>query len=163
MRKIILISLLFVTNFIVKADLLGQTVPPCPAKMQGMAQNIDFKEYKGKVVLIDFWATWCPPCKQSMPFLNTLRNELLPQGFEIVAINVDEDKEQALRFLQTYPVDYEVAYDGTGGCPQKFDVQAMPSSYFVDRNGHVRSIHLGYRDSDQKHIKDQITKLLSEK
>jgi len=163
MKKLLLIILLFLTNFLVKADLIDQAVPFCPAKMNGTTQNIDFNSYKGKVVLIDFWATWCPPCKQSMPFLNALRNELLTQGFEIIAINVDEDKQQALRFLQSYPVDYQVVYDETGECPQRFEVEAMPSSYFVDRKGQIRSIHLGYRSSDQQYIREKITKLLSEK
>lgn len=113
-------------------------------------------------MLIDFWATWCPPCKKSMPFLSGLRNELLEKGFEVIAINVDENSEEAQRFLNLHPVDYITAFDPTGECPRVFEVQAMPSSYLVDRQGKVRMVHLGYRDEDREGIRKQVEALLGE-
>jgi len=156
-------TLLFFTAFLVRADLVDKAMPLCTAKIEGGSKGIDFKSFKGKVILIDFWATWCPPCKQSMPFLNAMRNELVFQGFEIIAINVDEDRREVERFLSSQQVDYQLAYDNSGECPEMFEVKAMPSSYFVDRKGVIRAIHLGYRDNDRKYIRSKIDELLAEK
>jgi len=140
----------------------GSTVPLCDAKMIGSEQKLDLTKYYGKVVLIDFWATWCPPCKQSMPFLNALRNEQKDRGFEIIAINVDEETQQARKFLADFPVDYPNAYSSTGDCPEKYDVKAMPSSYFIDRKGKVRYVHLGFRHTDEDDIRKKVLELLKE-
>lgn len=140
----------------------GQPVPQCPAQFAESQQNLDFSAFKGKVVLIDFWATWCGPCQKSMPFLNKLRNERRDEGFEIVAINVDEDRDEAVRYLQAHPVDYPMAFDPKGDCPGAFGVQAMPSSFFIDKAGKVRKVHLGYRDGDQDLIREQVSSLLAE-
>ena len=140
----------------------GQATPQCPSALTDKGQQLDLTAYKGKVVLIDFWATWCGPCQKSMPFLNGLRNERVQEGFEIVAINVDENTEEAREFLKAHPVDYPVAFDPKGECPGIFNVEAMPSSFFIDKTGKVRKIHLGYRDGDQTEIREQISTLLAE-
>ncbi len=118
--------------------------------------------FKNKVLLIDFWASWCSPCIKSMPFFNSLYNDYQKQGFEIIAINVDEDSEAAQQFLKSNPVDYPIRFNSNGECPASFGVRAMPSSYLVDKTGRVRIVHLGYREGDQASIREQITKLLSE-
>lgn len=112
--------------------------------------------------MIDFWATWCPPCIKSMPFFNGLRNEQSANGFEILAINVDEDGNVAREFLKTHPVDYPIAFDASGECPGIFEVKAMPSSYLLDKSGRVRKIFLGYRDGDQATIRDEVKALLAD-
>ncbi len=140
----------------------GQAAPQCPSALTDKGQKLDLTAYQGKVVLIDFWATWCGPCQKSMPFLNGLRNERVQEGFEIVAINVDENTEEAREFLKAHPVDYPVAFDPKGECPGIFNVEAMPSSFFIDKTGKVRKIHLGYRDGDQTEIREQISALLAE-
>ncbi len=140
----------------------GEFAPLCEAKIIRNNQTLDLTSYKNHVLLIDFWATWCPPCKQSMPFLNTLRNEFQDRGFEIIAINVDEKTEQAKKFLENYPVDYVIASDTQGDCPRKYDVKAMPSSYFVDRQGKIRYVHLGFRRTDEAQIRERVMELLQE-
>ena len=140
----------------------GQPVPACAAKLADNQANLDLTAYEGKVILIDFWATWCPPCKQSMPFLNNLRNEHQDQGFEVIAINVDEDSDAAKGFLQQNPVAYTMAFDPNGDCPKNFDVKAMPSSYLIDKNGAVRLVHLGFRDEDRAPLTAEVQKLLAE-
>lgn len=97
-----------------------------------------------------------------MPFLNGLRNELANQGFEIVAINVDENREEPLQFLSANPVNYALTFDAAGNCPSIFDVKAMPSSYLIDKSGKIRHVHLGFRDEDQDKLKKQIIDLLAE-
>lgn len=140
----------------------GQPAPPCAAIAAGSLEKLDFNAYQGKVILIDFWATWCPPCKKSMPFLNDLRNRRLQDGFEIIGINVDEDSEEAKQFLGNHPLDYQIAFDPSGDCPGKFEVKAMPSAYLVDKSGKVRNIHLGFRDEDRAMIQERISSLLAE-
>lgn len=163
MKEHFLSSLLLLgCSFSVYAIQEGSPIPGCPAVLPGNSEKLNFGAYSGKVLLVDFWATWCPPCKKSMPFLSGLRNELLEKGFEVIAINVDENSEEAQRFLNLHPVDYVTAFDPTGECPRVFEVQAMPSSYLVDRQGKVRMVHLGYRDEDQEGIRKQVDALLGE-
>lgn len=140
----------------------GDKAPACSKPVYGSEQLFDIEAYRGKVVLIDFWATWCPPCKRSMPFFNDLRNELADSGFEIIAVNVDEDQEDAVSFLKKYPVDYVVALDSEGDCPKAYGVPGMPSTYFVDKSGKVRSVHIGFRDSDKSEIRSLVEKLIAE-
>ncbi len=163
MIRIFLFFFLFVVHSIGFAAQPGEFAPGCAAKMMGNDNTLNLANYKNQVILIDFWATWCPPCKQSMPFLNALRNELHESGFEIIAINVDEDTQEAKTFLDSYPVDYLMAYDSKGDCPTTYDVKAMPSSYFIDRQGKIRYVHLGFRHSDEIEIRARVMQLLQEK
>jgi len=140
----------------------GQAAPACPAMLSETKTQIDPNAYKGKVVLLDFWATWCPPCIKSMPFFNSLRREFLKDGFEVVAINLDEDSDSATQFLTQHPVDYPIAFDPQGECPNIYQVKAMPSSYLLDKSGTVRKIHLGFREDDQAQLREQIKTLLGE-
>ncbi len=163
MKKLLLSTLIFLaTASLANAAQEGQPTPQCPSALTGNAEKLDLNAYKGKVILIDFWATWCPPCKKSMPFFNSLRNEHVKNGFEIVAINVDENSEEAKQFLASNAVDYVTAFDPKGDCPAKFDVQAMPSTYLVDKTGKIRKIHLGFRDEDKDMISAQVSALLAE-
>lgn len=140
------------------ANPIGTPAPSCIAG----ESPLNLQAYSGKVVLVDFWATWCPPCKQSMPFLNALRNQLSDKGFEIIAVNVDEDTDQAKAFLAEMPVDYPNLFDAAGHCPRDFEVKAMPSSYLIDRRGTLRAVHLGFREGDQTSLRQQIEALLAE-
>lgn len=155
-------AFLIAQPFITIAAEVGQETPQCEALLANTQQALDLNTYKGKVVLIDFWATWCPPCKKSMPFLNSFRNEKQKDGFEIIAINVDENTEEAKQFLTNNPVDYPIAFDSKGSCPSVFDVKAMPSSYLVDKSGKIRLVHLGFRDGDETIIRQHVTQLLAE-
>jgi thiol-disulfide isomerase/thioredoxin len=157
-----LLVLLFLTFFIssIQAIEVNAQAASCPAVLESDKIPLDLQKYRGKVIYLDFWATWCPPCKKSMPFLNALRNELFDQGFEVIAINVDEDSEDARLLLQQYPVDYAIAMDPSGKCPTQYDVKAMPSAYLIDRQGTIRHIHLGFRKNDEQEIRKRIIQLL---
>ncbi|MEI8572116.1 TlpA family protein disulfide reductase [Methylomonas sp. EFPC1] len=141
---------------------IGSSVPSCPATSAYRTNRLDISAYKGKVLLIDFWATWCGPCRKAMPFLNGLRNEQLKDGFEVIGINVDEDIEAAQEYLKSAAVDYPMSFNPEGDCPRIFGVTAMPSSFIVDKQGRIRMIHLGFRDEDKEGLRKQITQLLSE-
>lgn len=140
----------------------NQSAPSCPATFSDQQTSFDPKAFQGKVILLDFWATWCPPCIKSMPYFNSLHHELAPAGFEVVAINVDEDSNTAREFLTTHPVDYPIAFDPDGECPKIYDLKGMPSSYLIDKSGKVRLIHIGYKDSDQAILREHINRLLNE-
>mgnify|MGYP000061137539 CR=1 FL=1 len=162
MRYIVIVVFLMVSYTPVKAIEINEQAVSCPATVGVEKIPLNLQQYKGKVVYLDFWATWCPPCKKSMPFLNTLRNELQGQGFEIIAINVDEKSGEASDFLKKYPVDYLTAMDPKGVCPQLYDVMAMPSAYFIGRKGKIRYIHLGFKERDEAEIRQRVLELLAE-
>lgn len=133
-------------------------------KLPELSSNkiIELKNLRGKIVYIDFWASWCGPCRQSMPKFNTLYKELASKGFAILAINLDETKADAQRFLSSYPVNYTVLYDANGATPAQFGVSVMPTGYLVDRFGLIRYVHKGFRNGDEIKLKKQIEKLLAE-
>jgi thiol-disulfide isomerase/thioredoxin len=117
---------------------------------------------RGKVVYLDFWASWCGPCRISFPQLEQLRGELGAQGFEVYAINVDEVEADAQQFLSEVPVSYVVVRDGTGATPQAYGILGMPTGYLIDRQGVVRSIHKGFKKSDGAKLRAEIVELLGE-
>jgi len=119
---------------------------------------------KGRVTLVDFWASWCAPCLVSLPEMEQLRRELHAAGykdrFEIVAINVDTDDGAALKFLQEKPVSYPVLADPEGKWPEAFGLPGMPTSYLVDAAGNVAYVHEGYRPGDAAALRAKILALL---
>lgn len=125
--------------------------------------TLSLKQYRGKVVYVDFWASWCGPCRKSLPELNDIRKSLRKKGFEVIAVNLDEDKEEALDFLKQHPVGYPTVRDVSGKTPSEYKVRGMPSSYLVDRKGIVRYVHEGYKSSDKKHITEKIQQILRQK
>ena len=141
---------------------LGQEAPNCHAENMVNQDKLNISNYQNKVVYLDFWASWCPPCKQSFPALNRLHNELKSKGFEVIAINLDEDKEEALSFLQDHPVDFSIFHDAEGKCPEAYAVSAMPSSYIIDKKGLIQKVHLGFHDDSENEIRTAILALLNE-
>lgn len=136
--------------------------PTCPISTLDGARVVDPAQYKGKVAYVDFWASWCGPCAQSVPFMNQLHAELHKEGLEVMAVNLDEDREAAADFLARHPAQFTVAADPEGKCPALYEVKAMPTSYLIDRHGKIRHVHLGFRDSDKAEIRAQLEKLLQE-
>ncbi|NKI19238.1 TlpA family protein disulfide reductase [Spongiibacter sp. KMU-166] len=126
------------------------------------AELFDSQSLKGKVVYIDFWASWCGPCRVSLPALNTLYQEFSEQGFHVVAINVDSYRDDALSFLKERPVDYPVIYDAGQKLPGEFGVKGMPTAFLLDRSGTVHHVHEGFRPGDEQALRGAITKLLKE-
>ena len=138
----------------------GGEVPNCALSPMGGGSSYDLKQFKGKVVYVDFWASWCAPCAQSFPFLNKLHHDLKDQGLQIVGINLDEVPEDAQAFLAKFPPDFAVASDANQQCAKDFDVKAMPSSYLVDRDGVVRYVHYGFRPEEAKEFRGLAERLL---
>lgn len=127
-------------------------------------QNVALAELRGKVVYVDFWASWCPPCLVSIPLLNELRDKYVAEGkpFEILAVNVDSEPEAGIEFLLDEPVNYVVVSDPEGKTPALYGVPGMPTSYLLDAEGRVRLVHEGFKRSDIDMIKAEVVKLLEE-
>ena len=140
---------------------VSQQAPTCELASLGnsSASNI---AYKGKVVYVDFWASWCPPCLKSLPFLNILDRDLKNRGLQVIGVNVDEHINDANAFLKNHPANFIVGSDSKGACPKAFGIMGMPSSYLIDRKGNVRLVHIGFRDGDRKELRQAIEQLLSE-
>jgi thiol-disulfide isomerase/thioredoxin len=120
------------------------------------------KSLNGKVVLVDFWASWCGPCLQSFPWMNALQQEHTDEGLVIVAVNVDQEPALAEAFLKKVPANFRVEYDPSGTLARQFGVQAMPTSFLIDRQGNVRVRHAGFREKQRTEREEQIQQLLKE-
>jgi thiol-disulfide isomerase/thioredoxin len=131
--------------------------------MPNNGHNTSLASLQGQVVYVDFWASWCGPCRISFPLLNDMRNQLHEQGFEVLAVNVDEFEKDALAFLEELPVDYAVVRDSEGVSPASFGVLGMPTGFLIDREGRIREVHQGFRKSDADRIREAATSLLAER
>ena len=110
-------------------------------------KNIDqfnLEQYRGKVVYLDFWASWCKPCRKSFPWMNSMVERYPAQEFKIVTINLDRDPEAMLDFLARVPARFEIYHDPAGTLAEKFQLQGMPTSYLIDQSGQVVSGHIGF-------------------
>lgn len=124
---------------------------------------INLKKLKGKVVYLDFWASWCTPCRKSFPWMNDMHSRYDSKKFTIVAVNLDTAKEDALSFLKKVPAKFPIAYDPEGSIATKYDLKAMPSSYLIDKKGQLVFTHKGFREGDASEIEKKIKKLLNQK
>ncbi len=129
--------------------------------LPGNAGQVSLAAYRGKVVYVDFWASWCGPCRKSFPWMNSLQQRYGEQGLVIIAINVDKKKEAAEAFLADFPPRFTIAFDPAGKTAESYRVWTMPSSYLVDRKGTLHSTHRGFFDADKGRIEEQIKQLLA--
>ena len=114
----------------------------------------------GKVVYLDFWASWCGPCRSSFPWMNEMQTRYGGQGLVIVAINLDKDKSLADRFLVQLPAKFNVAFDPYGTIAGQYQIIGMPTSFLIDRNGNIHQRHTGFRDKDKADLELQIRQLI---
>lgn len=116
----------------------------------------------GKVVLLDFWASWCTPCRKSFPWMNALQKKYAAQGLTVIAVNLDMEKRLAAEFLQVTPAQFRVEYDPKGDLATKLNVSAMPTSFLLDRNGKIVKQHAGFREAQLAVREQEIERLLKE-
>jgi len=124
--------------------------------------NVRLQELQGNVVLINFWASWCGPCREELPYLEVLQQEYADLGFTILAVNVDEDPSKADILLNDIPVSFPVLFDVNDDVSKLYDVQAMPTTVIVDRDGNQRLLHKGYKSGDEVKYKQAVKALLRE-
>ena len=123
----------------------GQPAPAF-ALPRAAGDVLTLESLKGRVVLVDFWASWCAPCKRSFPWMNELQRKYGEQGLAVVAINVDKRRADADRFLAQVPANFDVVFDPDGKTPAAYAVRGMPSSYLVDARGNVVEVEAGFND-----------------
>jgi thiol-disulfide isomerase/thioredoxin len=124
--------------------------------------EVSLAALKGKVVMINFWASWCGPCRQEMPLLDQMHKRYSSLGFTLIGVNVEANTKDAERWLKDTPVSFPVLFDRDSKVSKLYDVSAMPSTVFIDRKGNLRYLHRGYKAGDESEYLNQIRALLKE-
>ena len=123
-------------------------------------QDFSLGKYKGKVVYLDFWASWCKPCRRSFPWMNGLMQKYPSDQFEVVTINLDQQNKDMYRFLEQVPAQFDVYHDPAGNIAEQFKLEGMPTSYLINRDGKIISKHIGFNENKKQELETEIESLL---
>ncbi|RBW49889.1 TlpA family protein disulfide reductase [Marinobacter sp. F3R11] len=145
----------------VQADAINVPAPDFTLESRS-GDNVRLEDHRGEVVMLNFWASWCGPCRQEMPLMDDIYSRYQDLGFTILAVNVDENRDEALRFLDKVPVSYPVLYDPESSVSELYEVPAMPTTVMIDRDGKARYIHYGYKPGYEDDYEAQIRELVRE-
>ncbi len=149
------------TSSLAASDLAGLPAPDFALK-SSTGENLRLSEYRGDVVMINFWATWCGPCRQEMPLLDQLYTRYERVGFSLLGVNIDDDSARAMDMIKELGVSFPVLFDARKEVSQLYNVDAMPVTILVDREGTVRHVHKGYKPGYEEMYLNQIRSLLRE-
>ena len=119
-------------------------------------------QYKGQVVMVNFWATWCGPCRQEMPVLDQMYKKYKPAGFTLIGVSIDKEAPAVKELLARKPVSYPVLLDPANQVSKAYHVAEMPSSVIIDRRGQIRYIHRGYKPGDENEYQERIRQFIQE-
>ena len=128
--------------------------------LPGRLAAVKLSDYKGKTVYLDFWASWCGPCKQSFPWMNDMQSRYGTNGLRVVGINVDQKTDEAKAFLKDNAASFDVAFDQGGKTPKAYAIKGMPTSVLIGPNGKVLSVHSGFKDEQRDELEKQIKQAL---
>jgi len=156
-----LLITLFAATSLASSGMEGQPAPDFALK-SSTGENLRLSEYRGDVVMINFWATWCGPCRQEMPLLDELYNRYERVGFNLLGVNIDDDSRRAMQMIDELGVDFPVLFDSRKEVSEMYDVATMPVTVLVDREGTVRYVHQGYKAGDEDTYLDKVRSLLRE-
>ena len=140
----------------------GDKAPALELPQLESGSSLSLASLEGKVVYLDFWASWCGPCRISLPAMEKIHQQYAEQGFEVLAINVDEFITDAREFLEDNPVSYKVVRDAEGKSPELYQIKGMPTAFLVDRNGVIRHIHEGFSKGDASRVETLVRELLQD-
>lgn len=143
--------------------LVAALVALVPAGGAARAAGLDLGPYRGKVVYLDFWASWCGPCRESFPWLSALAREFGPGELVVIGVNVDKDRQRAQRFLEDTPAGFPIVYDPDGRLAAAYQITGMPSAVLIDRQGRVRFQHVGFSTKKEEPYENDLRTLLDEK
>jgi peroxiredoxin len=124
--------------------------------------DVSLAQYKGQVVMLNFWASWCGPCRQEMPLLESIYRKYSKMGFTLLGVNVEPDSQAANEWLKQTPVSFPILYDKDSKVSKLYDVAGMPSTVIIDRSGKLRMLHRGYKPGDENEYLDSIRTLIRE-
>ena len=143
----------------------GEMKQPAPdfTLKNNSGKNIKLSELRGQVVLLNFWATWCGPCRQEMPLLGKIHEKYKGIGFTVLAVNVEEDSKPAISMINKTNIKLPVLFDNENKVSKLYKVSAMPTTVIIDRDGNMRYLHEGYKPGDEEKYKEWVKKLLQEK
>nr|WP_297348846.1 TlpA disulfide reductase family protein [uncultured Glaciecola sp.] len=161
MTSAVALALIFASIGAIAKPTSGELSPDFTLKSRD-GGNIKLSEQRGNIVLVNFWASWCGPCREELPAFEKLYQEYQDLGVEILAVNVDSEAEKANVLLDDIEVSFPVLFDTSGEVSQLYDVSAMPTTVLVDRDGNVRLLHPGYRKGDEKKYEKAIKMLMRE-
>jgi YD repeat-containing protein len=133
----------------------------CSSSQGSEPVDLNLEQFRGNVVVVDFWASWCQPCRRSIPWLNEMRARYGKQGLVVIGVNVDAKQSDAARFLREVPAEFDIVYDPSGQLAERYHVPGMPASFVYDRSGHLAEQHLGFRDADRAPYETTLQKLLA--
>jgi peroxiredoxin len=152
------------TSALAVSSLVGASASMAPpfALPSRSGDTISLDKLKGQVVMLNFWASWCGPCRQEMPLLDQMHKRYSSLGFTLLGVNVEANTKDAERWLAETPVSFPVVFDKDSKVSKAYDVSAMPSTVFIDRQGNVRYLHRGYKAGDEGEYLNQIRALLKE-
>ena len=126
------------------------------APLNATDSTLDLEKYEGKVVVVDFWASWCVPCRRSFPWMNDMHTQYAEDGLVIIAINVDRKSENAAAFLAKYPAKFNIVYDPKAELAKEYGVEVMPSSFIVSRDGEIIDRHTGFKVKRQAEYEEAL-------
>jgi|SRR5690554_2158352 len=149
--------LLMAANFALAED----SAPDFTLK-SNQGENLRLAEQRGQVVMLNFWATWCAPCRKEMPLLDELYQRYNAAGFELFGVNVEPDSEPADKMAKDMNLTFPILYDTDSKVSRLYNVDAMPTTVLIDRDGKVRYVNRGYRDGDEEKYREQIRELIRE-
>lgn len=152
---------IFALGSLASSGLTGQPAPDFALK-SATGENLRLSEYRGEVVMINFWATWCGPCQQEMPLLEELHNRYQRVGFRLLGVNIDDDAGRAMDMVKSLGVTFPVLFDETKEVSKLYQVEAMPVTVLLDRAGTVRYVHHGYKPGYEEHYLTEVRSLLRE-
>jgi peroxiredoxin len=156
-----LLVTVFAVTSLASSGLEGQVAPDFALK-SSTGENLRLSEYRGNVVMINFWATWCGPCRQEMPLLDELYTRYERVGFSLLGVNIDDDSRRAMQMIEDLGVSFPVLFDARKEVSKLYEVEAMPVTVLVDREGNVRYVHHGYKPGYEDKYLDQVRSLLRE-
>jgi peroxiredoxin len=151
----------FAATSLASSGIEGQQAPDFALK-SASGDNLRLSEYRGDVVMINFWATWCGPCRQEMPLLDELYARYQRVGFNLLGVNIDDDSRRAMKMIDELGVSFPVLFDSQKEVSKLYEVDAMPVTILVDREGQIRHVHHGYKPGYEERYLDQIRSLLRE-
>ncbi len=132
----------------------GQAAPDF--ELAGPKGPLQLSDYKGKTVYLDFWASWCGPCKQSFPWMNDMQSRYGAKGLRVVGINLDQKTDEARNFLNDTPAKFDVAFDASGKTPKTYAIKGMPTSVLIGPDGKVLMVHSGFKDESRAELEQHI-------